>query len=243
MPTLNAADILAVWENARAYHPVDQALALLAAVDPRHSRDELAALTLGQRDARLLALRQSLFGDRLPGRAQCPQCNEVVEFDLSCAALRAPSAAQNAERTLSVDGFELRLKALDSHDLVAAAQAPDVEQARRILLTRCVREARRNEARIAAADLPEAVIAAAARSLTEHDPQAELLLDLSCPACARRWQSLLDISQILWAELSAQAQRLLVEIHSLARAYGWRESDILALTPARRAAYLQMVTA
>src|SRR5206468_730296 len=39
------------------------------------------------------------------------------------------------------------------------------------------------------------------------------------------------------------AGRLLREVDALARAYGWREPDILALTPWRRDAYLQLVNA
>jgi hypothetical protein len=31
-----------------------------------------------------------------------------------------------------------------------------------------------------------------------------------------------------------------MEVDALARAYGWREADILALSPARRAAYLEL---
>jgi hypothetical protein len=41
--------------------------------------------------------------------------------------------------------------------------------------------------------------------------------------------------------VAARAQRLLMEVHLLARAYSWRESDILAMSPARRNAYLQQV--
>ena len=39
----------------------------------------------------------------------------------------------------------------------------------------------------------------------------------------------------------AWALRTLAEVHRLASAYGWREQDILALSPARRQLYLGMV--
>ena len=45
------------------------------------------------------------------------------------------------------------------------------------------------------------------------------------------------------AELATQAKRLLREVHFLARAYGWREADILAMSARRRQAYLEMVGA
>jgi hypothetical protein len=44
-----------------------------------------------------------------------------------------------------------------------------------------------------------------------------------------------------WSEINAWAYRLLGEVHSLASAYGWREEDILAMSPWRRHVYLEMV--
>ena len=38
------------------------------------------------------------------------------------------------------------------------------------------------------------------------------------------------------------AARLLAEIHTLARAYGWSERDLLGMSAVRRAAYLGMVS-
>jgi hypothetical protein len=45
----------------------------------------------------------------------------------------------------------------------------------------------------------------------------------------------------LWAEVHSWALRTLHEVNVLASAYGWRESDILALSQWRRQAYLEMV--
>ena len=50
-----------------------------------------------------------------------------------------------------------------------------------------------------------------------------------------------DIVSFFWAEIDAWARRVLREVNVLARAYGWRESDILALSPVRRQIYLSMV--
>ena len=57
------------------------------------------------------------------------------------------------------------------------------------------------------------------------------------------WDARLRVAVFPLAEVEALASRLLWEVHDLAAAYGWRESDILALSAARRAAYLQMVQA
>ena len=41
-------------------------------------------------------------------------------------------------------------------------------------------------------------------------------------------------ARFLLRRLDGQAGQLLREVHVLARAYGWREPDVLALTPRRR---------
>ena len=85
------------------------------------------------------------------------------------------------------------------------------------------------------------MLAALAAEMSARDPQAEVLLDLTCPGVRREWQAVFDIAAYFWAELAAEAKRLLREVDALARAYGWREADILALSPRRRQAYLELV--
>ena len=111
----------------------------------------------------------------------------------------------------------------------------------RFLLERCVIEASHNGDPMPAAALPNDVVTAIARRLSELDPQAEVLLDMACPDCGARWQALFDIASFLWTELDAWARRTLIEVHRLAWTYGWREADILALSQQRRHRYLQMI--
>ena len=65
----------------------------------------------------------------------------------------------------------------------------------------------------------------------------------SSDLCGHEWDELFDVVSFVWAELEVQACRLLQEVHVLARAYGWREGDVLALSPRRRRLYLEMVGA
>jgi hypothetical protein len=66
-------------------------------------------------------------------------------------------------------------------------------------------------------------------------------LSLTCPDCDARWDAPLDIASFLWSEVQAWALRTLADVHTLARAYGWAEADILALSPPRRQAYLELI--
>ena len=50
-----------------------------------------------------------------------------------------------------------------------------------------------------------------------------------------------DIVALFWAELAAEANRLLREVDTLAASVQLAEADILALSPRRRQAYLELV--
>jgi hypothetical protein len=95
---------------------------------------------------------------------------------------------------------------------------------------------------IPSTELPPAVVQQLSAQLAEMDPQAEIILTPICPACGHSWQVLFDIVTFFWTELSGQARRLLQEVYRLARAYGWSEADILAMSPLRRQFYLELVS-
>ena len=63
------------------------------------------------------------------------------------------------------------------------------------------------------------------------------------PGLRAHWAAPLDTGQLVWQQVRTAAERLLLDIDALARAYGWTEREMLSLPPARRAAYLQIVTA
>lgn len=92
-------------------------------------------------------------------------------------------------------------------------------------------------------ELPAETVEALSRAMIEAAPEAEIILRLTCPACGHEWDLLFDIAEFFWREISAQAQRLLREIDTLARAYGWTEAEILSLPAQRRQTYLEMLAA
>jgi len=241
---LSANDLIRVWEIGEDQHPLDRALTLLAAAYPELEWEDLAALSVGQRDAELLTLRERICGPKLNGFAQCPQCTECLEFEVAVADLRVGTEPDEAEeeRELVTDGLVLRFRLPSSRDLAAVPDCQDPAAARGLLAQRCVLRASRDGAPVAASELPAEAMAGLARRMAECDPQAEVLLDLRCPTCEHCWQALFDIVAFFWAELAAQVKRLLREVHTLARAYSWREADILAMSARRRQFYLEMIT-
>lgn len=237
MACLSAGEILRVCETAAAQAPVERALTILAAATPGSARADLARLSIGERDARLLDVREATFGASATAATACVHCGERVEFTISLAAVRASRPAL-AEGELEAAGLLLRYRPPNSEDVCAAQASPDPRGA---LVARCLLEARRNGATVAQPELPPDVLAPLAAAIAASDPQAEVLMDYSCPACGRCGQTLFDIVAFLWEELRAHARRLLLEVAALARAFGWRETDILSMSAARRRAYLELL--
>ena len=89
-------------------------------------------------------------------------------------------------------------------------------------------------------ELPADVVEAISEAMAAADPGADVVLDVRCPACEQRWSAPVDIASFLWEEVDAWAAATLNEVDALARAYGWAEPEILALSPARRHRYLEL---
>ena len=244
MRVLSASDLLTVWERTAHDGPMQQALSLLAAACPERETGALADLSIGQRDALLLCLREATFGPSLTGIVGCPACGEQIEIAVDAAELDAqPSASTSAsmsEVAVEADDYVLQLRPPNSHDIIAASRL-DTSSARTAILRRCVLSARRGGTPVEADEVPEAVLEIAEQRLAGADPQADVRLRLACPACGHDTTTILDIVSFFWREIDAWAGRILREVHTLASVYGWTEEAILALTPFRRQCYLELI--
>jgi len=243
MRPLTAGKALEAWEQGQRSDLSDRALALLAAALPEVERERLARLPIGRRDALLMRLRERTFGSVVKGFSQCPQCNTRLEFPLD---LRGYDVESNLRRrvstgALSAEGFEIRFRLPDGSDLSEISMFPEPEAARRFLAERCILSAERDGRPVSAWELPDPVLERLGAAMEELDPMAYLPLSIDCARCHHQWLVLLDIGTMLWQEISVSAERLLQDVHTLATAYGWSESEILGMSDARRRFYLQQI--
>jgi len=251
MHPLSIPELLTVWERGLAALPFERALAILAVASPESSPAELARLSIGRRDAHLLQLRESPFGPELVIVTACPSCRQALESTMPVAALRmstdstrAPAAALmgDLESPFMLQDYEVRYRSPNTEDIAGCAGL-EFAASRRKLLACCVTNARCQGKPVSAEDLPEDVLQKVVEQIATFDPQADTRLDLTCPECHQRWSAVFDIVSFFWTEIDAWARRMLQEVNVLACAYGWRESDILALGPVRRQIYLAMAQA
>jgi hypothetical protein len=241
MRALLAPDIVRMWEAGRNQRPLERALNLLSAADAGSSREELAALPVSRRDSCLVELRRRAFGETLQGFTECPQCAGQLDIQFAATAIQAAGNEAPSFLELKSHGITVLFRLPTSADLTEAVAVGEIRLAKETLLSRCVIEARKDGAMIAPHELPPEVNEEIDRRMAAADPVAEVLLDLRCPLCAHSWQALFDIASFFWTEISAHARRLLREVDALARAYGWGEAEILALSATRRQAYLELI--
>ncbi|HEY4114157.1 MAG TPA: hypothetical protein VGM17_08870 [Rhizomicrobium sp.] len=237
-----ASELLDIWELAQRLPSPARMLNLLAAAFPERSASELGALPLGRRNGVLLDLRERLFGTALAVVTRCPACGTDLELALSTADVRA-EPPDTAPLRAEAGGYRARFRLPGSNDLLAIMTERPQAAAQR-LLARCVLESQGPDGQAVPPDaLPATLVAAIDAQMAAADPQAEIRLETACLSCAHVWHPLFDIADYLWQELHAWAKDVLRSVHALARAYGWREAEVLALSPTRRSIYLQLARA
>lgn len=237
---ISATSLLQVWERGQPQAPVEKALMLLAAAYPDATREELAMLSIGRRDASLLSLREQLFGSQLSSLTDCPACGEQLELNFNVADIRATEPSLAGPLSVCESGYELELRLPNSLDLLRLANCSTIGEMRSQLFAQCVMRVTR-DGQIETEDLPGEIVEHAISRMGAADPQADVEVDLNCPECRHVWQTGFDIVSYLWSELHTWAGQMLREVHLLASSYGWSESDILNMSAPRRRGYLEML--
>ncbi|HEY0349844.1 MAG TPA: hypothetical protein VGC60_16985, partial [Pyrinomonadaceae bacterium] len=146
MRALSASELLRAWDLGLTQRPIERALTLLATTRPETPLDDLARLSIGQRDAGLLSLREQNFGRQLVCLTNCTSCGERLELSFTVADLRvAPDVAAPTEFSVTVDNYEVEFRLPDSLALLAVVDSRDAVAARALLLERCLKRVRKGD--------------------------------------------------------------------------------------------------
>lgn len=232
-------------EARRELSAAELATRLLAAavVSVGAVRADPRALSMGDREALLLHVRRLTIGERLPCVLSCPSddCGEPLELELDVADLLIEPGedarplwheVRHGGRTVR---FRLPTGADQEHAALALADGVDESRVALDFLSAC--------AESDAAEWPRELRALVSERMEQLDPQADLNLAFRCPACEREGSVPFDPGAYVLDELSDRADVLDEQVHVLAAAYGWTEDAILALPPARRGRYIELVEA
>ncbi len=227
--TLLASSVEAIG----AYKPVEAA--------------HVAALSRGDRQRLMLALRAQLFGESLSLVVRCPvpSCGEAADVELSIDEL-APEPVTPSPEVIhcEVDGQEIVLREPTGHDdEVLTATGRDRAELSARLWARLVLSIGDREGidpagwQALAPELRQGI----ALALAEHGSELDLRFVSRCPVCDGLLEFTVDPFELLRRELAAGTDRLAAEVHSLAFYYHWSEADILALPRTSRWTYIDLV--
>lgn len=232
---LGARQLLAVWDQSLAEPPPGRAVVVLAGLldqDPT----ECAGLDVGSRDVLLGRFLRELAGPAVVAAARCAGCGELLDVPVNLVTFGAlPVHPSGQEFSVQVDDVTIRYRLPTTADVSAVAGLPE-GQAQAALLARCLAEPGQPRAAEPTADL----VAAVEQAMEEVAPGGAVDLLVHCPECGHDNTTVLDVAELLWAELEVMAAAVLRDVHALAAAYGWTEDAVLSLTPNRRAAYLAL---
>jgi hypothetical protein len=237
--TLDERELLDLWDRVGAAAPSRRADALAAAVSPERTAVELANMALGQRDRLLLSVLAAHFTPAVEGVVDCGRCAAPVEVEIGCADLlgtEEPGEPQPFEH----HDWRIRWRLPTAADLRAAHRLGDQRDAARFLLRRCVLELRGPTELATLDELPEVARAGLVCAIGAHDPLTDVELNVNCPACGCQQRVGLDVASLAWHEINWRAEELIRDVDALAHAYGWTEADVLALSPRRRRADLEL---
>ncbi|WP_213803530.1 hypothetical protein [Granulicella sp. dw_53] len=243
MRPLSGEMLLTVWETGAQEGYLGRILAMLSTSMPDRSSDQLSKQTLHTTLLDLLRLRSISFGPILEGFLLCPACDARLEFSLPVASVmedleRAVLALPQQQR-LGDTAFFIRPASL--YDLVTV-NIGSFLSARKHLLARCIASSDAHSEDDILLALDEEIFEELALDAFDRMEFAtEVIVHLQCAECSITSSVDLDIARFLWAEVRHAATSLLGEVHELARAYGWAEASILAMSPNRRNAYLEMM--
>ena len=226
MSPLSDEQVVALWERARNRRPLARALLLLEEARPDLDKTAGATLSIAERDRSLLHWRREAIGRKLPVQIVCPACEAELEFEIDTAEIAGTAPVAEVATPCG-----LRFRLPTSADLTALSPAIDVDAAARELARRCCLEPD--------AEITDVTVVAAETAMAAAHRAAAVGLSLECSACGHRWSDSFDIAAYLWSEIEQRVTGLFDEVHWLAACYGWSEAAVLAMSPARRAAYLE----
>lgn len=243
MRALSSMELLQAWEQGIEASGVDRALILLGAACRDSPDEDPAQFSVGERDARLLTLREWTFGPEVLAVTHCRKCADVLELNFRVDDVRAEAPAHATVVLALADGdYNVKFRLPNSLDLREVQGTDDSpEGLAEKLFRRCLLEVSCGGENVAIEQLPEATTSAVAERMREVDAQAEIELALECSQCHCTWSEMFDIASFFWTEIQAWASRTLNEIHQLASAYGWSETQILGLSSLRRNLYLNLI--
>jgi len=134
MTALSAEGMLRLFEQGQRSDPLARTAMALAIAEGERAP---LALTAGALEARLLAIREEMFGARMEGVATCPVCGERCETSvLTTDILGLPEGQEPV--LVARDGIEVEARLPRGEDIAAVVHLREPDVIRQAMLERCL---------------------------------------------------------------------------------------------------------
>lgn len=223
---LRDADLIRIFEAGETGGAAAKADALLAALRPDLDSEARGQIGLGDRDRLFWAFKADRFsrGTQMLAKVKCDACDEWNSLDLGT-------------------GFDLPVKTSDKVCVFYAGQDWTLRLPVQGDLAHVTSKGFPYHRLSAQAPWDEPDFRKAAEvAIDAADPAIDVVIDVHCPDCGTTTPCAFDAVTFLWSDVEARALRVFSDIATLARAFGWSESETLGLTAHRRARYVEMVS-
>jgi hypothetical protein len=227
-PASHSARLLEAWDRACAATEVARGAVLAQQLG---LQPVAVAATVARTAASMIELHRTFFGDIAEMIMTCASCGESLEVEVDLAACGAGQSTADRREIVTGAG-PMVVRALTITDLIVVRDCIDPVDA---LLERLVPDGADDRAALSADD--RELIDAVAQDLAGA---AGTVISARCPGCGALGRSGLDPTALVWERVERWALDQLAVVAALARAYGWSETEVLALSPTRRARYLEL---
>jgi len=199
----------------------------------RGTRSLVRSLPVADREYLLLKLGALTFGARTEMVVVCPkdECRSKIDVDFSLDAIPIEPLAQEPS-------YRFLPRAAGPEIVFRVPRGSDQEQATdaNSLLARCIL----NEVDVR--DLPPQDCQALVDEIERVSAKVPSELEVACPDCGYSFAVPFDAANAICIELEKRRGELDQHVHLLSLYYHWPLSEVLALTPARRASYVRQLT-
>jgi len=243
---LNGYDEQQIASAQNFFPPFKTSLLLARVVEFNNTPSNLDTLQIirqlpvGDRIALILHLRKVTFGAILHCTIQCPSCTDKLSTDIAIdSILQPPKNNPQPTYPLIFEKHQLTIRPINGSDLEDLALNQNMPNLPEKLLRACIISSN--------PPLPEKLSnkfqEQLGTKLAQIDQQADLTLNINCFSCNKSFQTLLDIEDFFFQEITARYTQLEQEIHWIALHYHWNEKDILALPTSKRKRYVELINA
>ncbi len=235
-------DLLSIWEFGLNHSLIETNLYLISCAYSEYNSHQIAFFSIGERDARLLHIREKLFGTVFQNTSNCTACGQKMEWETPIDVLKLQTI-KNEVRVTPIDLVhneqQISFRLPNSFDIIETINQSNNEGQVDQLIQKCIIDT--NLTKEKQDDISEELKNKLLQKMEEKDPQANIVVNLSCSECNNEWNATFDIMQYLWTEINEWAIRLMQDIYLLAKNFNWTEDAILGMSRFRRNLYINMI--